>query len=147
MAAVMLPGRATPRPAMSKAAPWSGDMRGNGRPRVAAPPSPRPTSLTGMRPWSGDMATPRATWPAAGHAPAGDVEGGPVVGGHAGEGQAEGARPPFVPAEQLDRDVSLVVVHGHHEVDLAGRGPREQGVRGQRSVRVDVLGPGPRHRG
>jgi len=29
----------------------------------------------------------------------------------------------------------------------AGRGPREQGVRGQRPVRVDAPGPGLRHRG
>ncbi len=51
-AAMRLAGLAKPRPAMSNAVPWSGEVRTNGRPRVTLTPSSKASVLTGMRPWS-----------------------------------------------------------------------------------------------
>ena len=52
IAAMRLAGLARPFPAMSKAVPWSGEVRTNGRPSVTLTPSSKASVLTGMRPWS-----------------------------------------------------------------------------------------------
>ena len=51
-AAMRLAGLARPFPAISKAVPWSGEVRTNGRPSVTLTPSSKASVLTGMRPWS-----------------------------------------------------------------------------------------------
>ena len=51
-AATMLDASATPWPAMSKAVPWSTDVRMIGRPSVTLTDEPKASSLTGIRPWS-----------------------------------------------------------------------------------------------
>src|SRR5262249_2123195 len=51
-AARKLSSRATPWPAMSKPAPWSGDVRTIGRPSVTFTASQKCSVLIGMRPWS-----------------------------------------------------------------------------------------------
>ena len=51
-AARRLAAEARPVPAMSKAVPWSGLVRTNGRPRVMLTPSSSPRYLTGISPWS-----------------------------------------------------------------------------------------------
>ena len=48
----MLRASATPFPAMSKAVPWSGDVRAKGRPSVALTPVAKASSLKAMSPWS-----------------------------------------------------------------------------------------------
>ena len=56
-------------PAMSKAVPWSGLVRTNGRPSVTLTPCSTPRYLTGIRPWSCVIATTRSNspgWPARG---------------------------------------------------------------------------------
>ena len=45
-------GLATPLPAMSKAVPWSGEVRMNGRPSVTLTPASKASVLIGIRPWS-----------------------------------------------------------------------------------------------
>src|SRR5919202_5680071 len=83
----------------------------------------------------------------AGDALAGDVEGGAVVHRGADDRQAEGdvdARQRLPPArrgvhreaEQLDRDVPLVVVHGANRVVLAGAQLPEHGVPGNRAANL-----------
>src|SRR5690606_23313410 len=57
IAATRLRGSALPLPAMSKAVPWSGLVRTNGRPIVTFTPSSRPRYFTGISPWSWYMAT------------------------------------------------------------------------------------------
>ena len=51
-AAMRLAGLARPFPAISKAVPWSGEVRTNGRPSVTLTPSSKASVLTGMRAWS-----------------------------------------------------------------------------------------------
>src|SRR5262249_1680532 len=52
IAARMLPGSALFIPAMSKAVPWSGLVRGMGRPTVMFTARSRSSSFSGIRPWS-----------------------------------------------------------------------------------------------
>ena len=59
----MLPGSATPRPAMSNAVPWSTLVRITGRPTVTLTPSSRPRTLIGPWPWSWYIATTRSKSP------------------------------------------------------------------------------------
>src|SRR4051794_20816171 len=86
-----------------------------------------------------------------GDALAGDVEGGAVVHRSADDRQAEGdvdaaQRVPGAgfridgEAQQLDRDVPLVVVHGDHGVELAGVQLHEDGVAGNRPNHVEAIG-------
>src|SRR4051794_37539352 len=86
-----------------------------------------------------------------GDALAGDVEGGAVVHRSADDRQAEGdvdaaQRIPSAgfridgEAQQLDRDVPLVVVHGDHGVELAGVQLHEDGVAGNRANHVEAFG-------
>ena len=94
---------------------------------------------------------------------AGDIEGGAVIDGGADDRQAErdvDAREvlPFagggidLEAQQLDRDVSLVVVHGDDGVILAGAQLDEDGIAGDRPDHIEPVGNGlcdrglPRHR-
>src|SRR5215207_11361286 len=51
-AAMRLSGRATPLPAMSKAVPWSGEVRMKGSPRVTFTPSSKAMVLIGISAWS-----------------------------------------------------------------------------------------------
>src|SRR6266567_6727392 len=51
-AAMRLDGSARPVPAMSKAVPWSGEVRTNGRPSVTFTASAKARVLIGMRAWS-----------------------------------------------------------------------------------------------
>ena len=51
-AATRLVQSASPRPAMSKAVPWSGEVRTKGRPSVTFTPSSKASVLAGIRPWS-----------------------------------------------------------------------------------------------
>ena len=64
-----------PRPAMSKAVPWSTEVRTIGRPSVMLTPlsasqvpvaglTLKPSSFTGMCPWSWYIATTASYWPA-----------------------------------------------------------------------------------
>ena len=62
-AAPRLAGSAMPRPAMSKAVPWSGLVRTNGRPSVTLTPRSTPRYFTGIRPWSWVIATTRSNSP------------------------------------------------------------------------------------
>jgi hypothetical protein len=62
---------------MSKAAPWSGDIRRKGRPSVTATPSSGPSSLTGMWPWSWYIATTRSVPPAAARGKRVSADSGP----------------------------------------------------------------------
>src|SRR3954452_15385639 len=89
-----------------------------------------------------------------GDALAGDVEGGAVVHRGADDRQAEGdvdaaQRVPGAgfridgEAQQLDRDVPLVVVHGDHGVELAGVQLHEDGVAGNRTNHVEAIGDAP----
>ncbi len=48
----MLPGSAAFRPAMSKAVPWSTDVRMMGSPSVTLTALPNASSFTGISPWS-----------------------------------------------------------------------------------------------
>ncbi len=64
-----------------------------------------------------------------------------MVGGHPQERQAQRDRHPLTLAQQLDRDVPLVVVHGDNQIGPSGRRPREQRVRGHRPRHVDAQGP------
>ena len=52
VAAIMLDGSAMPRPAMSSAVPWSGDVRGNGSPRVMFTARPKAATLMAVIPTS-----------------------------------------------------------------------------------------------
>jgi hypothetical protein len=47
-----LSGRATPRPAMSNAVPWSGEVRMKGRPSVTFTASSKAMVLIGISAWS-----------------------------------------------------------------------------------------------
>ncbi len=49
-AAIKLVGLARPLPAMSKAVPWSGEVRTNGSPRVTLTPSSKASVLAAFRP-------------------------------------------------------------------------------------------------
>ena len=51
-AAMRLSARAMPLPAISKAVPWSGEVRTIGRPRVTFTPPQKSSILAGMRAWS-----------------------------------------------------------------------------------------------
>ena len=104
MASIRLCSLAMPLPAMSKAVPWSTEVRMIGRPSV--------------------MLTPESVVQRAGRRI--DLE-----------------------AEQLDRDVPLVVVHGDHGVVLAGAQLDEDGVAGHRADHVEAVGDrfGDRRRG
>src|SRR6185437_11185980 len=51
-AATRLDGLARPVPAMSKAVPWSGEVRMNGRPSVTLTPSSNASVLIGISAWS-----------------------------------------------------------------------------------------------
>src|SRR4029453_11300819 len=51
-AAIMLPGSATPLPAMSNAVPWSTEVRMIGSPIVTLTAVPNASSFTGIKPWS-----------------------------------------------------------------------------------------------
>jgi hypothetical protein len=48
----MLDGSARPVPAMSKAVPWSGDVRGNGNPSVTFTARPNAATLIAVMPTS-----------------------------------------------------------------------------------------------
>ena len=48
----MLDGSAIPCPAMSSAVPWSGEVRGNGRPRVTFTAVPNDATLIAVMPTS-----------------------------------------------------------------------------------------------
>ena len=52
-----LAGSAIPRPAMSSAVPWSGEVRGNGRPSVTFTAEPNDATLMAVMPtsWYGAM--------------------------------------------------------------------------------------------
>ncbi len=91
MASTMLVASAMPLPAISKAVPWSTEVRMIGRPSV--------------------MLTPESGAPAAG-------------------------RRIHVEAEQLHRDVPLVVVHGHHRVVAAAAQVHEHRVARHRPLDV-----------
>jgi hypothetical protein len=51
-AAIRLDGLALPVPAMSKAVPWSGEVRMNGRPSVTLTASSNAIVLIGISAWS-----------------------------------------------------------------------------------------------
>ena len=51
-AAIRLDGSARPVPAMSKAVPWSGEVRTNGRPSVTLTASSKASVLIGISAWS-----------------------------------------------------------------------------------------------
>src|SRR6185369_1718997 len=51
-AAIRLSARARPRPAMSKAVPWSGEVLTMGRPRVTFTPPQKSSIFTGISAWS-----------------------------------------------------------------------------------------------
>ena len=85
-----------------------------------------------------------------GDALAGDVEGGAVIDGGADDRQAErdvdagqvlplAGRRIDLEAEQLDRDVALVVVHGDHGVVLPGAQLDEDRVAGHRPDHVEPV--------
>ena len=59
-----------------------------------------------------------------------DVEGGAMGRCRYGDGQAAGDDHTALKAHQLDRDLSLVVIHGDHGVDLAAFGFEKDRVRG-----------------
>src|SRR5262245_11419076 len=69
-----------------------------------------------------------------GDAATGDVEGSAVVDRGADDGQAERHIDSPLKSVHLDGDVPLVVILGHHHVELAPGGTPEDGIRG----------PGPR---
>ena len=71
--------------------------------------------------------------------PAGDSEGGPMVGTGSKDGQAEGDVDGLVPTEQFHRGEPLVVIHGHHEVVFATGRVDEEGVGGIGSMSIDTM--------
>ena len=52
IAAIRLAGSARPLPAMSKAVPWSGEVRTNGRPSVTLTAWSKASVLIGISAWS-----------------------------------------------------------------------------------------------
>src|SRR5215472_14224984 len=73
---------------------------------------------------------------------AGYVERGAMVDRGARKRQAQGDVDAFVEAAKLDRDVALIVVHRHDQVELAAAGPPEERVRRPGPAGFDALSTG-----
>src|SRR5882757_1869491 len=58
-----------------------------------------------------------------GNAPAGDIIGRPVCRGQQGEWKSAEQCHPLIEADQLHRDLALIVVHGQDRIELALPGP------------------------
>jgi hypothetical protein len=76
----------------------------------------------------------------------GDVERRPVIDRRTNDGQTERHVHGLPERHQLDRHQPLVVIRGHHHIELAAHGADEQRVGGKRSIDVDAGRPRPRDR-
>eukprot|EP00825_Cyclidium_porcatum_P024628 TRINITY_DN27010_c0_g1_i1.p2 TRINITY_DN27010_c0_g1~~TRINITY_DN27010_c0_g1_i1.p2 ORF type:complete len:246 (-),score=5.17 TRINITY_DN27010_c0_g1_i1:175-912(-) len=80
-----------------------------------------------------------------GPVPAHNIEGRSVIRAGTDDRQADGHVHAFVEREQLDRDQSLVVIHGQDGIKLAVQGTQEDGVGGERTMGVNTLFAGHDH--
>src|SRR3990172_7535890 len=69
-----------------------------------------------------------------------DVEGGAVIDRGADDGEADGDVDPPFEADQLQRDMSLIVVHGDHGIEFAALQAVEERIGRVRAAYLEPLG-------
>src|SRR5262245_9826958 len=106
-------------PVLVPRGPWSRSWCHAAARRVASPPR-----LSMRRPADGLGAGLEQTF-FIGPAGAGDIEGGAMIDGGPNHRQANGDIDAAVDPHHLDRTMALVVIHRHHQIEIAALRPEE----------------------
>src|SRR5262245_33150603 len=121
-------------PALAPRGPWSRSWRHAAVRRVVSPPH-----RLSMRRETHGLRDGLEQTSFIGLAGARDIEGGAMIDRSSNHRQADGDIDAALDPHHLDRAMALVVVHGHHQIEVAALRPKEQRVGGERTGHVEAV--------